>query len=248
MALADNGGPPAASGKPVVAISDAGDLRFLAADQAAATALLGAATAVEPVTPDTVLTALMEAPVAVISGHAVHSLTEGGGLALGQTPANPADPSTRSRPRWLSAEAVERLPLRARELAFLSACSSGQVAVDLPDEAVDLPSAFRHAGFRSVIATTWPVKDHIAFLTLARYLQLRATHPGQEPAQLLRQTRTWLRTTTATDLDIWLTDLTATVDLPAETLTLLRQWWATTPDPHPCSDPDDWAAYALTGH
>ncbi len=248
MALADTGQSPAATGEPVAAISDAVDLRFLAADRAAATTLLDTAVTVEPVTPDTVLTALIEAPVAVISGHAAHSLTEGGGLALGQTPTNPADPTTRTQTRWLSAEAVERLPLRARELAFLSACSSGQIAVDLPDEAIGLPSAFRHAGFRSVIATTWPVKDHIAFLTLARYLQLRAANPDHEPAQLLQQTRTWLRTTTATNLDTWLTDLTTTVDLPADTLTLLRQWWTDTPDTHPCSDPADWAAYTLTGH
>jgi hypothetical protein len=237
----------------VVAISDAVDLAFLPADQAIATGLLDSVSTVpEPVTPDTVLTALVEAPSAVISGHAVHSLAEGGGLALGQIRDDTVDPATDPtsgiRPRWLSAEAVERLPLRARGEVFLSACSSGQIATDLPDEAIGLPSAFRNAGFRSVIATTWPVKDHIAFLTLAHYLQLRATHPDQSPARALHHTRIWLRTTTTTGFKAWLTDLATAVPLPTKTMNLLRSWWTHHPDSFPCSDPEDWAAYSLTGH
>lgn len=48
----------------------------------------------------------------------------------------------------------------AAELAFLSACSVAENAVDsLADEAVHIANGFQLAGFKNVIATTWPVRD-----------------------------------------------------------------------------------------
>lgn len=203
---------PPCEGPPVVAVTSAADLAFLPADRAVAAALLdNAAPFVGDITSDELLHALVEAPTAVISGHAVHSLTEGGALALSLPTGGSGGAAV---DQWLTATDVDRLPLRRRDLIFLSACSSGQVATDLPDEAIGLPASFLHSGYQSVIATVWPVRDTIAFMTLARYLQLRTEHPGDASADRLRKVRTWLRTTTATGFLAWLDDLTANVALP----------------------------------
>jgi len=114
LALTEGHGATPSVGSPVVAISDATDLMFLAADRAVAQALIPDSQALTAqITPDTVLEALVEAPVAVVSGHAVHSLADGGGLALGSKPIKSDDPAAGTRPQWLTAEAVERtLPSR----------------------------------------------------------------------------------------------------------------------------------------
>ena len=239
----------AATGPALVAISDATDLRFLPADRAAAHALLpGAAESPNEVTPDTVLTALVEAPTAILSGHATHSLSEGGGLHLGHTTPGTDQTDTTPTDRWLTADDIDRLPIRRRDLAFLSACSSGQIATDLPDEAIGLPTSLLRAGFSSVIATIWPVADHTAFVTLTRYLQLHAHHPSAPPAALLRATRTWLRTLTRGDLIAWIDTELPPLHLPEEPIALLRRWAQNYPDPHPFADPRHWAAYAAHGH
>jgi hypothetical protein len=246
LALAERADATTASGSPAVAISGARDLAFLTADRAVALALIpDSAPVAEPVSADTVLEALIDAPVAVLSGHAVHSLAAGGGLDFGTEPNELEGPR---RARWLTAEAVERLPLRDRDWAFLSACSSGQTATDLPDEAIGLPAAFRHAGFRTVIATTWPVQDHVAFIALARFLEHQAHHPQDTAAMALRQTRNWLRTATREHLAAWLDELAATVAIPGNLTEALLQWWTNCPDPTPYADPQDWAPYAATGH
>ena len=139
-----------ASGPSMIAVSDAIDLPFLHADLAVAKLLGGSIVELAAdTTVDDAFVALSEAPIAVLSGHASHSLVEGGGLHFG------AD--------VLSDDVVARLPLRAREFAFVSACSSGQIALDLPDECVGLPSALLMSGFRSVVASLWAVRDRVAF-------------------------------------------------------------------------------------
>ncbi|MEU8825114.1 CHAT domain-containing protein [Streptomyces sp. NPDC048636] len=51
---------------------------------------------------------------------------------------------------------------RSPELAVLSACSTSQGGVTLPDEAVQLTSSFQLAGYPHVIGTLWPVSDKLA--------------------------------------------------------------------------------------
>jgi len=57
---------------------------------------------------------------------------------------------------------VDALRLQGAELAFLSACSSAMTSGTLPDEAINLASAFQLAGYRRVIATLWSVDDDMA--------------------------------------------------------------------------------------
>ncbi|MFI6083017.1 CHAT domain-containing protein [Streptomyces sp. NPDC051217] len=52
--------------------------------------------------------------------------------------------------------------LGSPELAMLSACSTSQGGVRLPDEAVHLMSSFQLAGYPHVIGTLWTVSDELA--------------------------------------------------------------------------------------
>lgn len=234
----------AASGAPLIAVSNDSELDFLAADRVAGMRLLdGAVTIADDVSPDAVLTAMQEAPAVLICGHATHSLTQGSGLALGDT----VSVAGIRRTRWLTSEAVARLPARARQLAILSACSSGQIATDLPDEQIGLPATFLAIGFRSVVSTAWPVRDRVAFVTTTHFLQNQRANPERPPSEVLHGTRRWLRTATVPDLQRWLAELTTTVPIPEQSIDRLRTWWRLSPDPHPLADPQDWAAYTTTG-
>ncbi|WP_190087656.1 CHAT domain-containing protein [Streptomyces melanogenes] len=77
--------------------------------------------------------------------------------------SDPVDPS-RSRlllqDAPLTVSGLAALDLDHAGLAFLSACSTAATGVPhLADEFVNLATAFQLAGFRSVVATLWPVYD-----------------------------------------------------------------------------------------
>jgi len=50
------------------------------------------------------------------------------------------------------------MPLNVR-LAVLSACETGLVGIDLPDEALALPTGLLQAGVASIVASQWIVPD-----------------------------------------------------------------------------------------
>jgi hypothetical protein len=54
---------------------------------------------------------------------------------------------------------ISRLHLDRADLAYLSACSTARVGTRVTDEAIHLASAFQLAGYRHVIATSWPIAD-----------------------------------------------------------------------------------------
>jgi CHAT domain-containing protein len=229
---------PAATGKPAVGIIAANDLHYIEGDEAVTRTFLPNATRIKrnSMTRDAVLNALAETPFTILSGHAAHSLTEGAGLALGDG--------------ILTAELVERLPQRVRDVAILSSCSSGGTALDLADESIGLPNALLHAGFRGVHATLWPTADRTAFITLTRLLQLRQVKPEQAPHLQLRDVRQWLRTTTTRQLNEWFTDLTDRVPALAkhDLAAGFREWLGRFhPDATPLEDPADWAAFTYIG-
>lgn len=230
-----------ARGRPVAMALKSDDLAFPAADVAVARALVTDCNVLREETPrELLMAALAEAPVAVLSGHAVHALDVGGSLQLGA-------PESRL---WLTSDDVVRLPFRQRDLAILAACSSGQPALSLPEEAVGLPTALLSAGFNSVLATLWPVRDSVAFVTIARFLQLRRAAPNLGASLHLRATRCWLREVSCAELRVWLSDLEDDVDLDPATIGILHAEWASYPDlaePFPYADPRDWAAFFCVG-
>ncbi len=172
------------------------------------------------------LDALAEASAAVLSGHALHALDVGGSLQLVPPGSD----------LWLAADDVARLPMRRRGSAILAVCSSGQPALSLPDEAVGLPTALLSIGFTSVISTLWPVRDSVAFVTIARFLQLTSADPGVREHVALQDTRRWLRRATCEQLSAWLDGLQDAVALDLDTMELLRHEWRV----YPNSAPNPW--------
>jgi tetratricopeptide (TPR) repeat protein len=81
---------------------------------------------------------------------------------------------------------VNRLRLEGAELAFLSACSTAMAGGTLPDEAINLGSAFQLAGYRRVVATLWPVDDDVAWcLARSFYASLAAAGTAEAAALAL---------------------------------------------------------------
>jgi CHAT domain-containing protein len=59
----------------------------------------------------------------------------------------------------LDLRAISGKPLPNAELAFLSACQTATGDENLPEEAVHLAAGMLMAGYRSVIATMWSIRD-----------------------------------------------------------------------------------------
>lgn len=78
----------------------------------------------------------------------------------------------------LSVAEISGLRLEDAELAVLSACHTAVNAARLADEAVHPAAAFQMAGFRQVIATSWPVSDSAA-ADLASRLYHQLSAPGR---------------------------------------------------------------------
>ena len=80
-------------------------------------------------------------------------------------------------------------------LVTLSACETGIVGTDLPDEVVALPSALLQAGFCGVAASLWSVDD-ISTAMLMEHFYRCWREDNLSPAQALRAAQRWLRDTT----------------------------------------------------
>lgn len=79
---------------------------------------------------------------------------------------------------------IERLGWSAShhaDLAFLSACSTAEIAMDMADEAHHLAAAFQIAGFRHVVATQWGTNDRVA-VGISRGFYDRLNQPGHAHA------------------------------------------------------------------
>ncbi|MER6047145.1 CHAT domain-containing protein [Streptomyces sp. NPDC001793] len=93
------------------------------------------------------------------------------------------------------------------ELAVLSACSTSQGGITLPDEAVQLASSFQLAGYPHVIGTLWTVSDKLATrLTGEFYTALAddlAHHRPFDPALALHRPLRSLRDRYARAPHLW---------------------------------------------
>lgn len=99
---------------------------------------------------------------------------------------------------------ISRLGLRSGELAYLSACSTGQAGVFHADEAIHLASAFQLAGYRHVVATLWPVNDTVAAMAARRFYRLLGDSPTADgAANALHETTRRLRDRFPDAPDLW---------------------------------------------
>jgi len=83
-------------------------------------------------------------------------------------------------------------------LATLSACETGIVGTDLPDEVVALPSALLQAGYGGVAASLWSVADISTAMLMEYFYAGWRKKEGDKlsPAQALRAAQRWVRDTT----------------------------------------------------
>jgi CHAT domain-containing protein len=92
-----------------------------------------------------------------------------------------------------------RLDLASLRLVVLSACQTGIIDQELPDEALSFPAVFLQAGVPATVSTLWPVPDGPTALLLMRFY-LYHLIDRMEPAVALGQAQRWLRSSTARDL------------------------------------------------
>ncbi|KAF8983331.1 CHAT domain-containing protein [Cyathus striatus] len=79
-----------------------------------------------------------------------------------QVDGNPEKSSFHLQDGYLSLSAIAKKPLPNAEFAFLSACQTSMGEASLADEAVHLAAGMYTAGYRSVIATMWSIRDEYA--------------------------------------------------------------------------------------
>jgi len=135
-------------------------------------------------TRDTVLQSLSTAHVAHFSCHGVMNWQEADHAGL-----------LMANDEWIQVADVAALDLPVARLATLSACETGLVGVDLPDEAVAFPSVLLRAGFAGVISTLWPVAEKSTAMLMERFYRLWRVE-RHEPATALHLAQQWLRDST----------------------------------------------------
>jgi CHAT domain-containing protein len=99
-------------------------------------------------------------------------------------------------------EIIASLNLSQCSLVTLSACETGQVAIDTTDEYISLSSGFILAGSPSVLVSLWSVNQVSTALLLIKTYETLQNHPGQL-AIALKTTQIWLRDTTVKGFQDW---------------------------------------------
>ena len=97
----------------------------------------------------------------------------------------------KGRKQELTAAEVLSVDLSAARLVVLSACHSGELAVQRGDERLGLSRAFLHAGARALVASLWELSDDSAVeLTRELYAELKQ---GKTPTAALNQAQRKLK-------------------------------------------------------
>ncbi|QIZ73661.1 CHAT domain-containing protein [Oxynema aestuarii AP17] len=99
-------------------------------------------------------------------------------------------------------EIIASLNLSECSLVTLSACESGQVALDQTDEYISLSSGFILAGSPSILVSLWFVDEVSTALLLIKTYETLQQHPGQL-AIALKTAQIWLRDTTVAGFQDW---------------------------------------------
>ncbi len=97
---------------------------------------------------------------------------------------------------------IAKLNLSNCSLVTLSACETGQVAIDRTDEYISLSSGFILAGSPSVMVSLWSVNQVSTALLMIRTYELLQQQPGKL-AQALQAAQKWLRETTVSGFEQW---------------------------------------------
>jgi len=156
---------------------------------------------------------------------------------------------------WTAGDIMGENRLSGVRLAFLSACESGNGALDFEvDEYAGLPAALQLAGVSSVVATLWPVSDVLTVIYVELFYAALAEAAGPEGSQsvdvpaLLKAVSTRLRELTREAAATLLGEIRARTTDPTARFRLeayaarLRQG-----DEQPFRHPYQWAAFYASG-
>lgn len=195
----------------------------------------------EGVTKDALLAELRHCDVLHFSGHGFARPTDPllGGLIL-------------ARGETLTLGEILGLPWQPMSFAFLSACETGLVGFDLPDESVGLPSGLIEAGVAAVCASMWPVPEDSTMLLCSRFYELWLSE-GYNSANALCAAGAWVRNLTNRDLANFFEGEMDRLDVHETTAyELAADRWAHYSAAHdstqkPFSHPFYWAAFSLSG-
>jgi CHAT domain-containing protein len=216
----------------LVAVSGDSGLPFLAADTVAAKFYHPTFTVLDDARRDDALQAMESASVVVLGGHSREIAHNGAALWLSDGP--------------LTAAHLARLSSRRRELALVCSCSGGRIASTLVDESIGLPHMLLRAGFTTVCASLWPVRDLVSFLFTCHLLGNSARAPATAYSTHVRASRRWLREVTGEQMSAFVAELTTALDLPFVARTVLHRWsQRLAPQQRVFPEPADWAAFAV---
>ena len=135
-------------------------------------------------------------------------------------------------------------------LAVLSACETAISGVELPDEALSLPSGLMQAGVAGVVGSLWSVRDDSTMVLMCRFYDLWR-QVGLPPAEALREAQQWVRdTTNGEKVEYFKQPLPefAATRMPVETAdSLYKQFSIRDPNAREFSHPFHWAAFCYVG-
>ena len=129
----------------------------------------------------------------------------------------------------------------------LSACETGLTdPSQLTDEYIGLPSGFLYSGASTVVSSLWRVSDLATALLMIRFYQLRFDPNNPlSTAQALQHAQTWLCTSTAQQLQLWLQNAPLESQKKNEIIDFLS--YACLDEEIPFAAPQYWAAFCSIG-
>ncbi len=139
------------------------------------------------------------------------------------------------------------LHLTGARLATLSACETGIIGTQLPDEVIALPAAFLQAGFAGVLASLWSVEEISTAMLMESFYRLWR-EDGFEPALALQAAQRWLRDTTNQEKMAYYEDCLLANNMPESVATAFLDFVLSKQlDERTFEHPFWWAAFYLTG-
>jgi CHAT domain-containing protein len=150
----------------------------------------------------------------------------------------------------LTLKEILDLQLPGSRLAVLSACESGVIGTDLPNEVVSLPSGLQQAGVAGVAGSMWTVLQVSTAILMARFYELWREEDFAPP-EALRQAQIWLRDSTDGQKKAFFRkDMVeyASPKLPSESADIFfKEIYFSDSDERSFAHPFHWAAFNYTG-
>jgi CHAT domain-containing protein len=139
--------------------------------------------------------------------------------------------------------------LEGVQLAVLSACATGVVESELPDEALGLPGALLLAGAGGVVASLWFVSEYSTMMLMTRFYEYWRGR-DMAPVTALRAAQQWVRDTTNSEKLLVISQLFPEVVnrmAPETADSLYKVMGLRDPNARDFAHPFHWAAFTYTG-